>query len=348
MNLRNALLWPFTIAYGVVVRTRSLAYRRGLLRQRRLDGAVISVGNLTVGGTGKTPMVLWIAQRLLAEKKSVGILTRGYRGKPELGGAKRVSGAPSETTSDEVRLLKARLGESVAFGVGANRFAQGQELAKRGIQWFVLDDGFQHRQLARDVDIVLIDATNPFGGGRLLPAGRLREPRSALARASIIVIMRSDHAPAIEAAVRHDSAAPVFYAKPRLESIEAAGEAGTPEMLLSDAQRKKLFAFCGIGNPPAFLMNLREWGFEIVGHAFFRDHHRYTQQDALAIEAEARKLGAEALICTEKDVFNLNGVRWNVPCVLYCRISLVVDREEEFWRAILAKAGSSRNIHGKQ
>ena len=178
MNLRDALLWPFTIAYGMVVRTRSLAYRRGLLRQRRIDGVVISVGNLTVGGTGKTPMVLWTAQRLLAEKKSVGILTRGYRGKPDPGGAKPVSGVSSETTSDEVRLLKARLGESVAFGVGANRFARGRELAKRGIQWFVLDDGFQHRQLARDVDIVLIDATNPFGGGHLLPAGRLREPRS--------------------------------------------------------------------------------------------------------------------------------------------------------------------------
>ena len=102
--------------------------------------------------------------------------------------------------------------DSVAFGVGADRFARGSELVARGVNYFVLDDGFQHRRLARDVDIVLIDATNPFGGGHLLPGGRLREPRSALARADIIVITRGDHSPAVEAAIRHDSNAPIFYA----------------------------------------------------------------------------------------------------------------------------------------
>ena len=347
MSLRDSLLRPLTLPYELVVRLRAQVYRRGIVRQKRIDGVVISVGNLTVGGTGKTPMVLWIAHRLLAEKRSVGILTRGYRGKPVSTDTKQGTVAAPETTSDEVRLLKARLGKGVAFGVGADRFAQGQRLAKRGVQWFLLDDGFQHRQLARDVDIVLLDASNPFGGGHLLPAGQLREPRSALARADIIVITRSDHAPAIEAAVRHDSAAPTFYAKPGLESIRTANGAGLGDVLKAEAQGKKLFAFCGIGNPSAFLMNVRDWGFQIVGHRFFRDHHRYTQQDATAIEIEARKLGADALLCTEKDVFNLNGVVWNELGVLYCRISLVVDREEEFWHAIIAKSESSRDISRK-
>ncbi|MGD0962886.1 MAG: tetraacyldisaccharide 4'-kinase [Candidatus Acidiferrales bacterium] len=347
MSLRDALLRPLALPYEMVVRLRAQAYRRGLLRPKRIQGVVISVGNLTVGGTGKTPMVLWIAHRLLAEKRSVGILTRGYGGKSVSTDTQPGTGTATETTSDEVRLLKARLGEGVAWGVGADRFAQGQGLAKRGVQWFILDDGFQHRQLARDVDIVLIDATNPFGGGHLLPAGQLREPRSALARADIIVITRSDHAPAIEAAVRHDSAAPTFYARPGLDSIRTANDAGRVEVPTAETQRKKLFAFCGIGNPSAFLMNLRDWGFEIVGHRFFRDHHRYTQQDATAIETEARKRGADALLCTEKDVFNLNGVLWNDLGVLYCRMSLVVDREEEFWRAIIAKSESSRNISRK-
>jgi tetraacyldisaccharide 4'-kinase len=328
----------------MVVRLRAQAYRRGIFRQKRIDGVVISVGNLTVGGTGKTPMVLWVAQRLLAEKKSVGILTRGYRGQQSSAAAKQAIGATLETTSDEVRMLKARLGDRVAFGVGADRFAQGRELAKRGVQWFILDDGFQHRQLARDVDIVLIDATNPFGGGHLLPAGRLREPRSALARADIIVVTRSDRAPAIEAAVRHDSAAPIFYARVQLESIGTASESGGVEVSLSEAQKKKLFAFCGIGNPSAFLMNLREWGFQIVGHTFFRDHHRYSQKDTAELETEARKLGAEALICTEKDTFNLNGVRWSDLGVLCCRVSLGVSHDEEFWRAVTTKAEFSRNI----
>ena len=340
MSLRDSLLWSLALPYEVVVRLQAEAYRRGFRRQKRIPGVVISVGNLTVGGTGKTPMVLWIAQRLLAEEKSVGILTRGYRGKVGPDGVKQASGASPESTSDEVQLLRARLGERVAFGVGADRFAQGQDLARRGVQWFILDDGFQHRKLARDVDIVLIDASNPFGGGHMLPKGRLREPRSALARADVIVITRSDHAPAIEAAVRHDSAAPIFYARPLLESMGAANAAGMSEVSLSEIQKKKLFAFCGIGNPAAFLANLREWGFRIVGHIFFRDHHRYTQPDAARIESEARGLGAEALICTEKDLFNLNSVRWNEMEVFYCRISLEIGRAEEFWCAVSAKAGA--------
>jgi len=347
MSLRDSLLWPLTLPYGLVVRARAQAYRRGIFRPKRIDGVVISVGNLTVGGTGKTPMVLWIAQRLLAEGKKVGILTRGYRGEVAPAGEGRKTSVNSESTSDEVRLLKARLGEGVAFGVGADRVSKGRELVRSGVRWFVLDDGFQHRQLARDVDIVLIDATNPFGGRHLLPAGRLREPRSALKRADIIVITRSERAPAIEAAVSHDSAAPIFYAKAHLDSIRTVNEPGAEEWSLSEVQKKKLFAFCGIGNPSAFVANLRDWRFQLVGHAFFRDHHRYTQQDASAIEGEARRLGADALICTEKDAFNLDGVRWNELPALYCRISLGIAGEEEFWRTILAKSKSGSGLSNK-
>ncbi len=154
------------------------------------------------------------------------------------------------------------------------------------MNWFVLDDGFQHRRLARDVDIVLIDATNPFGGGHLLPAGRLREPRSALARADIVVITRGDHSPAIEAAIRQDSNAPIFYARPQLDSVYLAGGDSPSDPQHSGNQ--KLFAFCGIGNPPAFPADLHDWGFQIAGHKFFPDHHRYTQADAVAIESAAR------------------------------------------------------------
>lgn len=329
MTLKESLLWPAALLYGAIAHLRARAYRKGILRQRRLEGVVISVGNLTTGGTGKTPTVLWIARRLLAEGKHVGILTRGYRGERSAAGS----------TSDEVQLLQARLGDGVAFGVGADRFARGRELAGRGVEWFVLDDGFQHLQLKRDVDIVLIDATNPFGGVRLLPTGHLREPRSALARANIVVITRSSHAPAVEAAIRRDSGAPMFYARPQLDSIRRLGP-GSADEEVPGARSKKLFAFCGIGNPPAFLADLREWGFQIVGHRFFPDHHRYTQPEADAIAAEARAAGAEGLVCTEKDVFNLAGVRWGATDVFYCRISLRIDRENEFWRAVMSAAQS--------
>lgn len=343
MTLARSLLWPLSVSYGAIAHLRARAYRAGVLRQRRLDGVVISVGNLTVGGTGKTPMVLRIAERLVGEGKRIGILTRGYRG----GESSSADSGPGaiESTSDEVQLLKARLGPQVAFGVGANRFERGRELAKQGIDWFVLDDGFQHMQLARDVDIALIDATNPFGGGRVLPAGRLREPRTALSRADIIVITRSDHAPAIEAAVRRDSDAPIFYAAPQPGAVrvlrrEYPGEED------AEARSKKLFAFCGIGNPNAFVADLRTWGFHVVGQRFFPDHHRYAPADISKIESDALDAKADGVICTEKDVFNLGGASRNSHEICYCPISMQLSDEQEFWRTVMAKTESRKRGGG--
>jgi tetraacyldisaccharide 4'-kinase len=330
----ESLLWPLTLPYGAVTRLRTRAYRTGILRQRRLNGLVISVGNLTTGGTGKTPMVLWIAQRLLTEGKSTAILTRGYRGE----------GDGAALTSDEVQLLRARLGDRVALGVGADRFARGSELAGRGVEWFILDDGFQHLQLARDVDIVLIDATNPFGGGHLLPAGRLREPLSALSRADVIVITRSGHASAIEAAIRRISDAPIFYARPHLEYIqELRRETSAKEY--AETHSRKWFAFSGIGNPAAFRADLQEWGLAVAGSKVFPDHHRYSAQDVKAIDAEAGAAGANAIICTEKDSFNLSGVPLPKMDLYWCCISLQIAREQEFWRTVVAVAESRNRSH---
>ena len=331
MRGAQALLWPLTLPYGAITELRTRAYGRGILRQRRLGGVVISVGNLTTGGTGKTPMVLRIAERLVAEERSVGILSRGYRGE------KTASGA----TSDEVRLMQARLGDRVTFGVGGDRYARGQELAQRGVDWFVLDDGFQHLQLARDVDIVLIDATDPFGGGHLLPAGRLREAKSGLARADIIVITRSDHAPAVEAVIRRDSAAPIFYATPHLESVRVF-RGVYPGDATEEAHSRRLFAFSGIGNPAVFPVDLREWGLEPAGYRIFPDHHRYTAREFAAIAGEARAAGAEALVCTEKDIFNMGDVPMGGIDLYYCRIFLHIALETEFWRDVLGAVAKSR------
>jgi tetraacyldisaccharide 4'-kinase len=314
------------------------------LKQQRLAGNVISVGNLTTGGTGKTPMVIWIAERLAAEGKSVGILTRGYRGDsvpPPVTSRTDVEANQKTptSTSDEVQLMQARLGDRIKFGLGPDRFARGQELATRGVAWFVLDDGFQHLQLARDVDVVMIDATNPFGGGHLLPAGRLREPKTALARADVIVITRSSHSPAVEAAVHRETNAPIFYAQAELDSVYSPSSA---HLESHDAREQDLFAFCGIGNPAAFVADLRSWGFKVVGHKFFPDHHRYSPADIREIEAEARAAGASGLICTEKD-------RFNCPCdsmamnLWICAISLRVDREQDFWRTMMAVIASHKS-----
>lgn len=336
MKLGGPLLWPFSVPYEAGARLRAAMYTSGAIRSKRLDGVVISVGNLTVGGTGKTPMVLWVAERLIAEGKRTGILTRGYRAAPTnstgIGGA---GGA----MSDEVQLLRGRLGPQVAFGVGADRFAKGQELIRQGVNWFVLDDGFQHLQLARDANIVLIDATDPFGGGRVLPAGRLREPRSSLSRADIIVITRSNHAPAVETLIKRHSQAPIFYAQTKLEGIRSFFDGEWGGHLPPDGGQQ-LFAFCGIGNPSAFVMDLRRWGFKVAGQKFFRDHHRYPPADEDAITKDALAVGATALVCTEKDIYKVNQLRYRRPH-LYCAvISLEIREEVKFWRTLMAVVAS--------
>jgi tetraacyldisaccharide 4'-kinase len=334
VSAQQTLLVPLSWIYGAVSRLRAMAYRRGILRTRRLPGTVISVGNLTTGGTGKTPMVLRIAERLVAEGKRVGILTRGYRGESDAGSA-------AGTTSDEVRMLQSRLGDAVAFGVGADRYAEGMKLAKLGIERFVMDDGFQHMRLACDVNIVLIDATNPFGGGRLLPAGRLREPHSALGRADIVVITRAAAAaPAIEAAIRRDSRAPIFYAKPRLDFMQEIG-GGSSSGASSVAPMKPWFAFCAVGNPDAFFANLREWGLNVTGHKSFPDHHRYSAEDIRDLERAATAAGASRMICTEKDKFNLPPDMKTPLHVYFCSMTLQIDREDEFWKTIQDRTAAS-------
>ena len=340
MNLHpifRALLWPFSLLFGAIVRVRAGLFRRGIFLQKRLEGVVISVGNLTVGGTGKTPMVAWIAQRLSDSGKRVGILSRGYRGgvRTDSIALPDAGDAPQRLLSDEVWLLGQRLGPKARVGVGADRYAHGKALERLGIEWFVLDDGFQHQQLARDVDIVLIDATAPFGSGRLLPAGRLREPISALARADVIVITRSEHAPAIEARVRRHSIAPIFYAQTQLDEVRVAENtavAGAPGQWLG----RKVFAFCAIGNPAAFFEDVRHWGMELAGRRAFPDHHRYSSGDAARIENEACAASAEVLLCTQKDIYNLQDVYFRNLPLYSCQIRMRISEPDQFWDTILA------------
>ena len=333
------LLWPLSLVYASIARARAWCYARGIFRKRKLPGTVISVGNLTVGGTGKTPMVLAIAERLAVQGQHAAILTRGYRGTAD--GSS--SGVPQ---SDEVALLRERLGGKVQLGVSADRHKTGMVLAKHGVDWFVLDDGFQHLKLSRDADIVLVDATDPFGGGMVLPAGRLREPLRALRRADIVVITRSVQAPspALEAILRRHTSSPIFYASTRLESVLRIPrlDVSLPEQ---DWQKAQFMAFCGIGNPAAFFDDLRSWGFRVLQQRSFEDHHVYTAREAAGLELAASNCGAEALLCTEKDVWNLRNVRFAGLPVYCCRISF--DLPEDFWRTLreavrYGKAGEAR------
>ena len=338
MTATQFLLTPFSWLYGAGARLRALAYKSGLRQVRRLSGVVISVGNLSTGGTGKTPLVLWIAERLVAEGKRVGILTRGYRGQPIAGSD---SGSAVTNTSDEVRMLQSHLGDSVTFGVGPDRYEGGTKLERLGIDWFVLDDGFQHMQLARDVNIALVDASDPFGGGKLLPAGRLREPRSAISRADIVVITRATSAPAVEAMIRRETSAPIFHVDFALESIRPVR--GVEPMLVHTMDpATRWFAFSGIGNPSAFAKNLKQWNFNIVGRKDYPDHHKYSPSDLREIAVSAATAGAAKIICTEKDKFNLPPAFDLEMPLYYCSIRISSPAEENLWRAIQEFAAKHR------
>lgn len=340
MTLVQSLLWPLSILYSTGARLRAWSYRAGILRQQHLNGVVVSVGNLTVGGTGKTPFVVWLAERFAQTGKMTAVLCRGYRPLPQRSHA---VDAPeiAEGWNDETLLLRGRLDKRVRFGVGASRLDKGRELERVGVECFILDDGFQHLQLARDVDIVLVDATNPFGGGHLLPAGRLREPISALRRADIVVITRSEHAPATEAVIQRYTSAPIYCARTELLGIEAYGEPVSPAHNETPAG-KKYFAFCGIGNPSAFFDDLKKWGVPLAGRATFRDHHLYTEHDVSELESRASASDADALLCTEKDTYDLAPLRTSRFPVFFCNIALQFNNEEALWRTILEKIERKR------
>jgi tetraacyldisaccharide 4'-kinase len=344
MNLNpalRALLRPLSILYGGVARLRTGLYRHGIFHRKSLPQVVVSVGNLSVGGTGKTPMVLWITERLLAEGKRVAILTRGYRSR----GDRKVSG--KSWVSDEVQLLARRTAGLARVLAGANRYREASRMEHKDVDWFVLDDGFQHLRLARDVDIVLVDGLNPFAGG-VLPAGCLREPLSALARADIVVITRSAGAPAIEEQLRRHTPAPIFYAQTELEAILPIPRASRASTPLPAPGNIRFFSFCGIGNPEGFRVDLSErWRFQLVGATAFRDHHAYSASDLRKIERGAQAAGAEALVCTEKDVYNLPADKFDMLPAYFCRIGLQVNDPDGFWRTILAsverrRAGGAR------
>ena len=290
-------------------------YAKGWLKQKRLRGKVISVGNLTVGGTGKTPMVIWLAKKFLAEGKRVAILSRGYRG--------------SGGTSDEIELMKHRLHEKVTFGVGKNRYSEGHRIEQQQpVDIFLLDDGFQHLPLARDLDILLMDASRPVHRASLLPAGSLREPVSAMSRADLLVFTRVEAQAGTLETIEKLNDYPVFAAVTSLIGFRLQGDAAL--LQVDEMGAGPFFAFCAIGNPDAFLRDLQSWNVPLAGKKYFPDHHRYNASDVKSLEEAAQSMGAKAFVTTEKDVQNLSDVQLK-ELPLYVA---VIDLEIESGRRI--------------
>jgi tetraacyldisaccharide 4'-kinase len=325
MNIPRPLaiaLWPLSLVYGSAAKLRAWLYKQGWLKQKRLNRPVISVGNITVGGTGKTPMVIWLAEKLLAEGKHVAILSRGYRG--------------ANGTSDEIELMKQRLRGRVQFGVGSDRYAEAQRLDAAGVDVYILDDGFQHLQLARDVDIVLVDATSPLQGEFVLPAGRLREPTSALSRATAIVLTRTNQSQFISVHLPGFPKFSAYSAGTKLLGFRTH-DGDRRQEPLRDSLTGAHFAFCGIGNPDAFFADLQRWGVQLAGRRAFRDHHRYPQTEIVALERAAKSAGAIALVTTEKDAQNLKHAVLSDLSIEVAVTSIEIANESEFLRDLRSK-----------
>jgi tetraacyldisaccharide 4'-kinase len=329
------------------VALRHIAYRRGWLKTRRLNRPVVSVGNLSVGGTGKTPLVIMMARTLLASGHRPCILTRGYGRRREKGpivlepGAHRI--ADARDVGDEPAAL-ARALPNVPIIVSPDRL-RGGRIGEQRFQASVhlLDDGFQHLALYRDLDVVLLDVTHPSSDLALLPAGRWREPFTALRRAHWVVLTRTELGDpgGLQARVQAlNPRARIFRCSTKFAGlVEARSGLSEPhENLL----RRKVAAFCGIGNPAAFFADLRAWGFWVVAERVFPDHHVYRRHELEDISVLSRRAGAEAILTTRKDVMNLPP-DWNVPMPLFaCCIDPEIEEKMEFERALLAEMEAAR------
>ena len=325
-------LAPLSLLYGAAVRARAALYRSGALAVERVGAPVVSVGNITTGGTGKTPLVEWAARRLARGGKRVCVLTRGYGREDE---RRRVVVSDGEKVladaregGDEPRLLaESLLGVAAVVSdadrVGAARWA----LENLGAEVFVLDDGFQHLRLARDLDVVTVDATNPWGGGHLLPRGRLREPRRALARADCVVITRADLAPDLEGLRAEvinlsEGRTAVITSRMRTARLRPLGGESCAKKFGGDGSAKedggvgvgsRVGAFCAVGNPEAFFEQLRREGREVCYSRAFADHHVFGKEELEAVARESERRGASAVLLTAKDAVKIEPREFALP-----------------------------------
>jgi tetraacyldisaccharide 4'-kinase len=323
----RVLLRIASLGYGLVVRIRNTLCDWRILRSHRTNAIVLSVGNLTTGGTGKTPLVVWLCRRVREKGFACAILTRGYKTrKGEL--------------SDEPALLAAQCAD-VPVVVNPDRVAGAAEaIGRHGAQVLVMDDGFQHRRLAGALDIIAIDATSPFGFGRVLPAGLLREPISGLRRAHAVVLTRCDQVPEealsrIEGKIRQANRNLVIARS--IHAPIAIRTAAGMEVPLDQIRGKQVFAFCGIGNPQAFSQTLSRLGARIVGSRAFDDHYRYTPDDLKAVQDQARDRQAALVLTTQKDWTKIaqSVPLEQTPPLAYLAIDLQIASGEESLTALI-------------
>jgi 3-deoxy-D-manno-octulosonic-acid transferase len=340
-RILGALAWLWGEG-GALKRRQSEAYSASV---RPLGVPVISIGGITVGGSGKTPFTTFLAAALRKRGYSPAILTRGYRRRSPAKSLVFAPGVqvPSAFTGDEAQIF---LRDAVApIGIGANRYETAQVLVSEfpSTDVVLLDDGFQHARLKRDLDLVLIDGLDPFGQEEVVPLGRLREPLSALERADALVVTRAESDDRYEAIKRglraYNPSAPVF----RTRLIAREWRDSATGQSLGKLPARQVAAFCGLGNPQNFWHTLESLGLEVVFRWAFSDHHTYQPVELQRLVHQARAHGAEILVTTEKD-------RMNCPSKIdaliaplklaWLEIELELENEASFFSFLEAKLSS--------
>jgi tetraacyldisaccharide 4'-kinase len=331
-------LYLLSLPYGWAVRARSLLYSLELLKTKTLPCPVISVGNITVGGTGKTPLVMTLAKGLMGRGISVAILSRGYKGtqtsEPVVSDGKSLFLSPEE--SGDEPFLMAQVCRGVPVLVGKDRFANGGVALQRfGMKGLLLDDGYQHLPLHRDLDILLIDSHIGFGDHHLLPRGILREPLSHLRRAHLFLLTKMDDletSRSLEKQIHEiHPGAQVFHSHYQpMSLVDPQGE----EQELVSLKGKKILALSGIAHPDSFASLLRKCGTEIVGEAIFPDHHLYRPKDLSSIKEQSK--GVDWIVTTEKDMLKLRGLGIDRLPIRSLRIEMRIWEEEAFFKRIIS------------
>ena len=334
------LLHIFSFAYLLIVQVRLFLYKTGIFKTNKLQCPVISVGNLTLGGTGKTPVVQYIARFFITNGLKPVILSRGY-GRSSKTLVAIVSNGENillkpEEAGDEPYLL-AENNPSLPIIVGKSRFLTGNiAINEFKPDIIILDDGFQHLSLARDLNIVLINSIRPLGNGHIFPAGSLREPISALKRADIILYTHSDEAPdncCANLPTRKDILKPeTIHTFDKIVRISDQ-KIIPPEKL----NKKKVMVFCGIGEPGSFRKRVEQHGAEIVDYKCFPDHYVYNMSDLQSIQKTAEKLKADLILTTQKDGVKIKEMASSFPLIWVVRMKIEFSTgEDKFQEALLS------------
>jgi tetraacyldisaccharide 4'-kinase len=336
------VLLPLSGLYAVAVKARLALFKTGVLRGHRLGAPVISVGNITAGGTGKTPLVEWIARHLASEGRRVCILTRGYgrenpRGRVIVSDGESILASAADSGDEPLMLAENLVGQAAVI-CDRDRVSAGHwAIETLNSDVLILDDGFQHLCMARDLNIVTIDATTPWSNRLTLPAGLLREPRSGLERADCIVITRVDEAKSLDALRREIDrfikGRPVFLSHTMSSGLRPLSN--TEERSLSRGNNDSIpvAAFCAIGNPQSFFSQLRKAGYTVSNTHAFRDHHGYSQSDIDDLVNRSIAKGAGALVTTAKDEVKLRALRFDLPCYV-ADIEVEIEDDAKFRQLI--------------